>query len=36
MLLCCQTDYRIKTSYDTPEHLAQTLILSLAEEARHD
>ena len=36
MLLCCQTDHRIKTSYDTPEHLAQMLIVSLAEEARHD
>lgn len=36
MVLCCRTDYQIKTSYDTPEHLAQTLILSLAEEARHD
>lgn len=36
MLLCCQTDYQIKTSYDTPERLAEMLILSLAEEARHD
>lgn len=36
MLLCCQTDYQIKTSYDTPERLTEMLILSLAEEARHD
>lgn len=36
MLLCCRTDYQIKTSYDTPERLAETLILALAEEARHD
>ncbi|MGN1308014.1 MAG: DNA polymerase III subunit delta [Faecousia sp.] len=36
VLLCCETDYRIKTSYDEPERLLETLILTLAEEARHD
>ena len=34
--LCCQTDYRLKTSYDDPERLPELLILSLAEEAGHD
>lgn len=32
--LCAETDYRIKTSYDTPETLVQMLILQLAQEAR--
>lgn len=36
VLLCCETDYAIKTSYDDPDCLTQTLILRLAEEARHD
>ena len=34
--LCAQTDYQIKTSYDSGETLAQMLILQLAQEARHD
>lgn len=34
--LCAQTDYQIKTSYDTGETLAQMLILNLAQEARND
>lgn len=36
VLLCCETDYRLKTSYDEPRRLVEMLILSLAEEARHD
>ncbi len=36
VLLCCRTDYRIKTSYDTPERLAELLILRLAQEERND
>lgn len=34
--LSCETDYRMKTSYDDPKRLTELLILSLAEEARHD
>lgn len=34
--LCAETDYRIKTSYDEPELLAERLLLSLAEEAARD
>lgn len=33
---CCETDYRIKTSYDDPEILTEQLLLRLAEEASHD
>lgn len=36
VLLCCQTDYQLKTSYAAPESLLETLILQLAQEARHD
>ncbi len=36
VVLCCETDYRLKTSYDDPERLAELLILQLAEEMRHD
>ena len=35
VLLCAETDYRIKTSYDEPERLLELLLLRLAEEARH-
>lgn len=36
VLLCCETDYKIKTSYDTGERLVEGLILRLAQEARND
>ena len=36
VLLCCETDYKMKTSYDDPVRLLELLILTLAEEARHD
>lgn len=36
VLLCCDTDYQMKTSYDEPEYLLQTLLFSLTEEARND
>ncbi len=36
VLLCCDTDYKLKTSYDDPQRLTELLILTLAEEARHD
>lgn len=36
VLLCCRTDQRIKTSYDTPERLTELLILRLAQEERND
>lgn len=34
--LCCEADYRLKTSYDDPGRVVELLILQLAEEARHD
>lgn len=36
VVLCCETDYQLKTSYDDPQRLLELLILRLAEEARHD
>lgn len=36
VLLCSQTDHRIKTSYDDPQRLTELLILALAQEARND
>ncbi|MBR2782008.1 MAG: DNA polymerase III subunit delta [Oscillospiraceae bacterium] len=33
VLLCAQTDYQIKTSYDDPQALLQLLIVSLSQEA---
>lgn len=36
VLLCCETDLRLKSSYGDGEELAELLILQLAEEARHD
>lgn len=36
VLLCRDTDYRLKTSYDTDERIMEMLILTLAQEARHD
>lgn len=35
LVLCAQTDYRLKTSYDDPQRLVEQLILSLAEARRH-
>ena len=35
VILCTETDYQMKTSYDDPERLLELLILRLAEEARH-
>lgn len=35
VLLCEETDFRIKNSYDTPERLLELLLLRLSEEARH-
>lgn len=35
VLLCLETDERIKTSYDDPERLLELLVLRLAEEARN-
>ena len=35
VLLCTETDYRMKTSYDRPQRLLEILILELSEEARH-
>ena len=32
---CMQTDYQMKTSYDTPQRLLELLLLQLAQEARH-
>ncbi|MBQ6430983.1 MAG: DNA polymerase III subunit delta [Oscillospiraceae bacterium] len=36
VLLCCETDYQLKTSYGEEERLVELLILQLAEETRHD
>lgn len=36
VLLCRDCDYQMKTSYDDPQRILELLILSLAEEARHD
>lgn len=36
MLLCCEADRQMKTSYDDPARILELLILQLAEEARHD
>ncbi len=36
VLLCARTDYALKTSYDSPERLAELLILRLAQEERND
>ena len=35
VLLCTETDYRMKTSYDDPQRLLELLLLQLAEEASH-
>lgn len=35
VLLCTETDYRMKTSYDDPQRLLELLLLRLSEEARH-
>lgn len=35
VILCAETDYRMKTSYDSPQRLLEFLLLQLAEEARH-
>ena len=32
---CALTDYRLKTSYDTPQRLLELLLLQLAQEAKH-
>lgn len=34
VVLCTETDYRMKTSYDRPQRLLELLILELSEEAR--
>ncbi len=36
VLLCQDTDYKLKTSYDAEERLVEMLILELAQEARND
>lgn len=36
VLLCSDTDFKLKRSYDDPKRLLEMLILTLAEEARHD
>lgn len=36
VLLCCEYDEKMKTSYDEPERLLQTLLFTLAEVARND
>ncbi len=36
VLLCRDTDYQLKSSYDSEERLLELLLLQLAEEARHD
>ncbi len=36
VLLCCETDFQLKSSYGEEERLVELLILQLAEEARHD
>lgn len=36
VVLCCETDYRLKTSYDEPQRLLELLILTLAQEASRD
>lgn len=36
VLLCCETDRQLKTSYGEEERLVELLILQLAEETRHD
>ena len=36
VLLCCEADRQMKTSYDDPARILELLILQLAEEARHD
>jgi len=35
VLLCAETDYKLKTSYDDAERLVELLILRLSEEAKH-
>ena len=35
VLLCTETDYQMKTSYDDPERLLGLLLLRLSEEAKH-
>ena len=35
LALCADTDYRMKTSFDTPEALLELLVLRLAQEAKH-
>lgn len=35
VLLCEETDFRIKNSYDTPERMLELLLLRISEEARH-
>jgi len=34
VVLCAETDYRMKTSYDDPQRMLELLLLQLAEEAR--
>ena len=36
VLLCRDTDYKLKTSYDDPQRLLELLVCSLAEVARND
>ncbi len=36
VILCCETDYKLKTSYDDAQRLVEMLILELAQEARND
>ncbi|MBE6984199.1 MAG: DNA polymerase III subunit delta [Ruminococcaceae bacterium] len=36
VLLCCDTDYKLKTSYDEGQRLVEMLILQLAQEASND
>lgn len=36
VLLCCETDAQLKSTYGEEERLVELLILQLAEEARHD
>lgn len=36
VLLCCQADHRLKTSYDEPQRLVEMLLLELAQEAQND
>ena len=35
-MLCYETDYKLKSTYDDGERLLETLVFELAEVARHD